>query len=561
MPATPETLLPILDFAVSTYPEKSAFDFMGKKATYREFGRLIDKAAAGLQEIGLGKGSRIGLLMPNTPYYLIMFFAAMKVGATVVNYDATATETEIGQQLQKSKTDLLVTLNVKPFCDKAKKQVDDNLVGRVIVCDIGDMVPFVHKLALKTLKRKMLAKPDKRNDKIISFRNLTRHKAAPRPVSVGPDDIAVMQFTGGTTGVSKGVLLSHFNLASSFRQISESLGGDMTAPYNAAALRNGQERFLSALPFSHIFGTAVLMVTATGMGAEQVIVADPRNADALARLVQKKQITVLPAIPRTLRLIADRLTQKLPALRLVITGGSALPHKIKEDFENAAGKPGVIIQAYGMTESSACLTSNSVIGGKNRPGSVGLPLAGTKIEIRDLTDPEKKLAPLQTGEIFAQGPQIMRGYLDDPETTATALQKGWLRTGDIGYLDDEGYLYLAGRAKEIIKIKGKTVFPLEIEDALLKHDAVLECAVVGIEDADTGEAAKAFVRLNPDPAKPVPDESELRHFLAENLSKVKIPKYFEFRSEALPVTKFGKPDKKALQQPTPVQNKIPRSAP
>jgi acyl-CoA dehydrogenase len=541
-------LASFMEEALERYAHKPCIDFLGKKWAYRDLNALIQKTAAGLQAMGVVKGSKIGLMMPNTPYYPILFLAALKAGAIVVNFSPMSTLAEVQAQAKDSGTEILVTLDLKELYAKATELRQKGAVSRLIVCRMEDVLPFFKAQAYRILRASQIAKIDEQDKDIVCFKTLLS-EAPFSPVDVQPDDLALLQYTGGTTGSPKGAMLTHANLVANILQIEEYFKASPDKPDAAALLNPGSERVLSSIPYFHIFGMTISMLSSLRMGGELIILPDPRDTRQTLKIIQEKRPTLFPAVPRLLQAISENPRLKkfdLSALQTVISGGAALPGNVKTSFESALSKEGVIKQGYGLTEAAPVAASNPPFG-LNKPESVGLPVPLTKIKITDPDNPAHILKIGEIGEICISGPQVMKGYYNKEKETAEVLKDGWLHTGDLGYLDADYYLHIVDRKKRLIIVNGFNVYPSQIENAISQHPAVVECMVVSVPDTRSGEAAKAFIRLRDD-QQTLPTIQELKEFLTHRLSRIELPKHIEFVTEELPKTAVGKPDWKRVQE-------------
>jgi acyl-CoA dehydrogenase len=547
-------LVTFMEESIVRYKDQFCMDSLGKKYTYQEVGNLINKVAAGLQALGVVKGTKIGLYMPNTPYYPIMFFGALKAGATVVNFCPMHTVSELKEQAIDSGTRLLVTLDLKDLYEKTVQLQKEGAIDHVITCRMEDALPFLKAQAYRILRGSQIAKPGESSDgkyvpPVMWFKDMIQTSRRFTPVELKPDDLAVLQYTGGTTGSPKGAMLTHHNLVANVVQIEEFFKFSSDKPEAEALLKPGKERVLATIPYFHIFGLTVAMITSMRMGGELIILPDPRNTKEALKTIQEKKPTLFPAVPRLLQAISENPKVgnfDLSELETVISGGAALPENLKGAFEGAAQKEGLIKQGYGLTETAPVATSNPPFG-TNKSDSVGLPVPRTRIKIADPEYPERTLKIGEVGEICISGPQVMKGYYNREKETSAVMHDGWLRTGDLGYLDDEYYLHIVDRKKRLILVNGFNVYPTQIEQAINKHPAVAECIVISVPDSRSGEAAKAFIRLKRT-AENKPTADQLRDFLSEYLSRIELPKHIEFVNEELPKTTVGKPDWRVLQE-------------
>lgn len=541
----------LVDEAVQKFGDKPCIDFLGKKISYKEFGDMVDKAAKGLADKGITKGDRVGLYMPNTPYYPIMFFAAAKVGATVVNFSPLYTEEELAAQIDDSGTKMMITLDLKDFFDKAYSLKKKGHLESVVKCRLGDMLPFWKSWAFKLFKGKDRTDLTYlgENNNVFDFRKLKAKSGATVSTSVDSEnDVAVIQYTGGTTGVPKGAMLTHFNLMANAQQIEEFfvLTNRDKDPHHGIYMEPGKEKILAVLPYFHVFGMMVGMVSALKTGSEIIMLPNPRDMKEVLKTIDKKKPTILPSVPRLLQAMTEFKGMEkydLSSIKGVVSGGAALPPGVQKAFEKATDKNGLIKQGYGLTETSPVAASNPAAG-ENKPDTIGLGYPATDIRIADPNDVSKTMNIGEMGEICIRGPQVMKGYYNKPDATAETLQDGWFLTGDLGVMDEQGYVKIVDRKKRLVIINGYNVYPNQVENAISKHEDVAECVVIGIPDDRSGEAAKAFIRLKDGV---IPSEENIRGFLHSHISRIEMPKTIEFVTEELPKTAVGKPDWKTLQ--------------
>ncbi|MBK3734384.1 AMP-binding protein [Azospirillum brasilense] len=529
IPVKPLTAL--LEDAAARFAERPFLDFMGKRSTYAEVARMVDRAARGFQAIGVGKGVRVGLFLPNTPYYVICYFAILKAGGTVVNFNPLYAERELHHQITDSGVELMVTLDLKVLYGKMARMLAESGLKRLVICPMADILPFPKNWLFPIVKRAELARIPA-DDRHLSFRRLVANDGAPKPVAIDPaEDVAVLQYTGGTTGVPKGAMLTHANLYANTEQCSLWFVG----------ARQGEERMLGVLPFFHVFAMTVVMNFSIRIGAEIVML--PRfELDQVMETIHARKPTLFPAVPTIYTAINHhRHLEKydLSSIRYCLSGGAPLPVEVKEAFERNTGC--VLVEGYGLSESSPVATANPVTG-LNKAGSIGLPLPGTLIEIVSLEEPRRVLPVGEKGEVCIRGPQVMKGYWNKPSETALTLVDGRLHTGDVGYMDEDGYTHIVDRIKDMILCSGFNVYPRNVEEAIYLHPAVAECVVAGLPDEYRGQTVKAYIRV--DDGKALTRE-ELIDFLKDKLSPIEMPKAVEFRGE-LPKTMIGKLSRKAL---------------
>ncbi|MSO65078.1 MAG: long-chain fatty acid--CoA ligase [Alphaproteobacteria bacterium] len=524
-------LYALFDDAVHRFRDRPCVDFLGRKYTYGKIGRMIDHAAAGLQQLGVGKGIHVGLFLPNCPQYIVSYFAILKAGGTVVNFSPLYSEPELLAQIEDSHSDYMVTLNLKALYPKMESMLAKSRLKKLIVGTMPEVLPFPKNVLFPLVKAKDVAKVP--NDaEHLSFSELMNNDGRFFPANIDPaEDIAVLQYTGGTTGVSKGAMLTHRNVYANTVQAAMWFTG----------AEPGRERMMGVLPFFHVFAMTVVMNYSIHMGAE--IIMHPRfDLVPVLKDIDKKRPTMVPGVPTMYTAIInykDLDKYDLTCIKACISGGAPLPLEIKQRFEGLTGCK--LVEGYGLTEASPVVCCNP-LEGVNKENSIGLPLPGTTIIITDRDDPHRILPQGEVGEICIEGPQVMKGYWRRPEETRKVLIDGQLHTGDVGYLDPDGYTFIIDRIKDLILVSGFNVFPRTVEEGIYQHPAVEEATVIGIPDDYTGQAVKAFVKLKSGNHL-TPDE--LTAFLRERIGRHEVPKHIEFRRE-LPKTLVGKLSKKEL---------------
>jgi long-chain acyl-CoA synthetase len=544
----------LLDESVVKFHDRIAMSFKGKNITYREFGILVSHAAKGLQEQGVKPGKRVGLFMPNSPYYPIMFFAAQKLGATVVNYASDATQESLESQINSSETDLMVTMDLNGFYDKVQIAQDKCDLDKVVVASLAGMLPFGVDVIMECLDaiKKWTGHEYKLanveyTDSCMSFDDLMDNDGLYNSVNIQPEEaVAVFQYTTGTTKAPKGAMLTHFNLVANALQIQEMFLRDRAEKNGELIDPNRGGSVLSAIPFFHVFGMMVGMIGALRMGGEMSILPNPRDLPDIMKTIQKRKPAIFPAVPLLLQKIAAHPQLKkydLSSLLYVISGGSALPPDVKRSFEDALGKEDVIFEGYGLSETSPVVSSNAPAT-DNRSGSVGRPYPRTEVRISDLNDHEKTLQIGEKGLIWVKGPQVMQGYHNMPEETAEVLtEDGWFLTGDIGFLDEDYYLHLTGRQKRLIIVNGHNVNPEQVENVMMDHPDVEQVCVICVP-YKTGETGKAIVRFREGAETNMDD---LKEWLNDKVDHFEMPKFFEERTTPLPEIGIGKPDFRKLE--------------
>jgi long-chain acyl-CoA synthetase len=535
MPLHVAPLYTLLDDTVARHGALPCTNFLGKTLSYAEIGRLVEEAAAGLQRIGVKKGTKVGLFLPNTPTFIVYFFAVLKAGGTVVNYNPLYTVSELAGQVKDSDTELMVTLDLKVLFDKVDALLQSDTLPRAVVCPFPALLPAAKAALFRLFKSKDLARPlaSPARERIILEGDVLAGEGKPSRVAIDPlSDVAVLQYTGGTTGTPKGAMLTHANVYVNVQQVTSW----------APELIDGEERVLGILPFFHVFALTVVMNFGIGKAAEIIIMPRFSLEEAL-HLIDKRRPTAMPGVPTLFNALMNHpkiRNHDLSSLKFCLSGGAALPVEIKQQFETITGC--TVIEGYGLSETSPVVTANP-IGGPVKPGSIGLPLPGTTISLRDLADPAKEVPAGEKGEICIKGPQVMLGYYKRPQETAEQMVGEFLRTGDVARMDAEGFFFIEDRIKDLIICSGFNVYPRRIEEAIYEHPAVAEVTVIGIPDPKRGEAPKAFVKLKP--WAKVSAKDILEH-LKPKISKIEMPAVIEFRDE-LPKTMIGKLSKKELK--------------
>ena len=531
MPITPQPLGDLFDAAAARFADRPCLDFLGRRYSYAEVADLVNRAAKGFQEMGVGPGIRVGLCLPNTPYYVVCYFAVLKAGGTVVNFNPLYVEREIAHQIEDSQTDIMVTLDVRQVYPRIGAMLGTTRLKRIVVCRMDSVLPTVTGWLFKVLKRSELADIPA-DDTHIPFALLLANDGAYRPVDIDPRTrVAVLQYTGGTTGVPKGAMLTHANLTVNLQQVLAWFPG----------VRMGEERMLAALPFFHVFAMTVVLNLGIAAGMELVLL--PRfEMKQVLKTIAKRRPTLFPGVPTMYKALLghpDVRKYPLTSIRYCISGGAPLPVELKRQFEAVTGC--VLVEGYGLTEASPVAAANPLTG-VNKEGSIGLPLPGVTIEIRSLEDPSRVLPPGEKGEVVIAGPHVMAGYWKRPDDTAQTIVGGFLRTGDVGIMDDEGHVFLMDRLKDLIICGGYNVYPRVIEEAVYLHPEVEAVTVIGVPDDYRGQSPKAFVQRCPGSTLTA---EALKGFLGDKLSRIEMPKHVEFRDE-LPKTAIGKLSKKEL---------------
>jgi long-chain acyl-CoA synthetase len=520
----------LLEDTAGRYGERPCIDFLDRKLSYSEVHSLVRRMAQGLQQQGLKKGDRVGLFLPNCPYFVIAYFAILTAGGVVVNFNPLYADHEVAKQIDDSGVELMVTLDVAQVYDKLARMLGRTGLKRIVVCPLSDMLPTLQRLLYPIVKWREVARFP-HDAQHLTYEQLIDNAGQPAAVEVEPGDVAVLQYTGGTTGTPKGAMLTHANLYAN--TVQSALWFHETVM--------GQERQLGVLPLFHVFAMTSVMNLSIYKAAEMILL--PRfNLDEVLRVIQSKKPTLFPAVPTIYTAINNhphRDRYDLSSIKFCISGGAPLPLDVKHTFEKVTGC--ALVEGYGLSECSPVATVNPLHG--TRGGSIGLPVPGTVIEIMDVDNREREMPTGERGEVCISGPQVMKGYWNRPEETAQTLVNGRLHTGDVGYMDEDGFIFIVDRIKDLILAGGYNVYPRNVEEAIYLHPAVRECIVLGVPDAYRGQTVKAYIALAPGQSLTV---EELKAFLGDKLSPIEMPKAIEFRPE-LPKTMIGKLSRKALQ--------------
>ena len=517
----------LFDRFTATWVAKPALEYRDRRISYAELREAVEAVASGLMDLGAGPGKAVALYLPNTPYHPIAFFAALKCGARVVHLSPLDAERELAFKLENSGARILITTNVGFMALMAQKFKADGLVDHLIV---GDDTAFGPSAIPTT--------PIATDAPVVRFDQLRTNGASKLPrqwPKVGVEDIALLQYTGGTTGKPKGAMLTHANLSAACS--SYKLWGDpqrLSAP--------GEEKVVCVLPLFHIYALTSVMLRTLAEGNE-LMLRVRFDVETTLNDIEVKKATVFPGVPTMWIALANTPgidKRDFSSLRYAASGGAALPVEVAERFQKLTGQR--IGGGWGMTETSPAGTAMPREW-TGKAGSVGMPLPGIMMDIVALDDPRRVLGPNEKGEIRIKGPNVTKGYWNAPQETAAAFVDGYLLTGDIGYMDEDGYFYLVDRKKDMIISGGFNVYPRTIEEAIYEHPAVSEVSVIGVPDSYRGEAAKAFVQLKPGAAQFTLEE--LRAFLGDKLGRHEMPAQLEFR-DVLPKTPVGKLSKKEL---------------
>jgi long-chain acyl-CoA synthetase len=516
-------LYQVLDDTAKEFPDLDAVIFQGQRIKYRELAEWTRNLASGLHQIGIKKGQRVAIMLANCPQYIVAYYAILKVGGVVVNVNPMYVERELEFQLRDAGAQTIIA--ARDLLSRLEAVQAKIPLKTIILTDLDE-----HVRGEGSREQMPAGGPG-----IYEYAELLKKgkSKAPRSVSVDPDEVALLQYTGGTTGFSKGAMLTHYNLVSDVVQC---------VSWNVGAER-GRERMLAVLPFFHVYGMTVTMNEAIYLAATIILL--PRfQVDDCLEAINTYQPTRFPGVPTMYIAIINHPKVKgynISSIKVCSSGSAPMPVEALKKFEELTG--GKISEGYGLTEASPVTHANP-FSGQRKIGSIGLPRPDTDAKIVDLETGAKDLPPGEEGELCIRGPQVMKGYWNRPEESAKSLRRGWLYTGDIAKMDEEGYFYIVDRKKDMIICGGYNVYPREVEETLYLNPKVLEASVLGIPDPYRGETVKAFIVLKP--GKKATGE-EMIEFCRENLARFKVPTVIEFRDE-LPKSHVGKVLKKVLRE-------------
>ncbi len=480
----PLSLVEMFEGTARAHPDRPLIDFLGRRYSYAETMDGATRVAAGLAKLGYGPGDRIGMFLPNVPHYLAAYFGILKLGATVVNFSPLYTPEELAHQVADSGTKLLFTISATALLPTALKVLDGSSLERLVVGSVAGALPGTKSLFYRLFRGKEVAKrPD--DARILAFSALIGNDGRHDFPAIDPENhLALIQYTGGTTGTPKGAMLTHQNLSANARQVE---GMD---PHPGA-----DDRIIGVLPLFHVFANTCVMNRTIANGGMIVMLPRFDGAQVLAAIARTKA-TALPGVPTMYQALLDHPKLKgadLSSLKYCISGGAPLPAEVKAKFEAATGAR--VIEGYGLSESSGVVSCNPYEA-EGKLGTIGQPIPATHVRLADKEDPTRPAPDGEPGEILLRGPQIMKGYWNRPDADAEVFVDGWLRTGDVGTIDADGFIHVVDRLKDMIAVSGFKVFPSQLEAVLYKHPAVKEALVIGVPDTYRGEQPRAYVTLN-----------------------------------------------------------------
>lgn len=536
-----DTLPQLLKYAANEYPKHKAIHFMGKEMTFKTLYKKTLQFAAYLQHLGVKKGDRVAVMLPNIPQTVISFYAILQAGAIAVPVNPLYQEREIEFIMKDSGAKVIITLDMLyNRVERVMKQTD---LEHIIVTSIKDYLPFPKNIIYPFIQAKEQGKPPtitSSNSTHLYTQTLKSKESVLKEVPINfEEDIAILQYTGGTTGFPKGVILTHQNLVANTSMCRQWL----------YKMEKGKEKMLAVMPLFHVYGLMTVLVLSV-MEVYKMILVPKFDASGLLKTIHKQKPTVFPGAPTIyigLMNHPDISQYDLSSIKGAISGSAPLPVEVIEKFEEKTG--GKIVEGYGLTETSPVTHVNFLWDNEIVKGSIGVPWPGTDAAIFSLESGE--ILPVgEVGELAIKGPQVMKGYWNNDEETNKVLKDGWLLTGDIAYMDEKGYFYIVDRKKDIIIAGGFNIYPREIEEVLYEHPAVMEASVVGVKDLYRGETVKAFIVLREGMTV---TEEELNQFMRRKLASFKVPRIYEFREE-LPKTAVGKVLRRQLKKESEEEN-------
>ena len=518
-----------LDAAADDFGRRTAIWFMKNKISYKNFKDIAERLATALVDMGLKRGQVVAIMIPNFPQFLLSFYGILKAGGIVTAVSVLKTEHELAYQLNDCGAEIIIAWDNQ--LDKINKIKDRTRLRHIIITNVFDYTPNA-----PTSPPEIVG-----TQQFLNIINNT--KPNPPKFEIDPkEDIAVLQYTGGTTGLPKGAMLSHYNLVSNAIATRNWMGPE---------IKRGKDTGLTNLPLFHIYGMTVCMNVMIANASTIALNPDPRDHKSLFEIIKSTQPAFFPGVPTMYIRLLERddledYAKDLESIRICNTGAAPMPPEVLKEFEERTG--GKIIEGYGLTECSP-VTHTNPVQGVRKVGSVGLAVPDTEVKLVDIEDYTKIVPMGERGEIMIKGPQVMKGYWNKPEETANQLKEGgWLLTGDIGKLDEDGYLFIVDRKKDMINVSGFKVYPRELEDVLFEHEAVENTAIIGLPNPKIpgSEKVKAYIVLKDGYRESEELKNEIKDFCSKNLAPYKVPKFVEFRKE-LPETLVGKVQRKELR--------------
>lgn len=526
-------MVELLEKSANAHPGAPLLDFMGRKYSYGETLDGANRVACGLKSMGYGRGDRIGLFLPNVPHYVAAYYGVLKLGGTVVNFSPLYTAEELSAQVSDSGTRLLFTISASALLPTALEVLERSGLERLVVGSVAGALPPAKSLFYRLFRGSEVT-PRPHDPRVTAFSQLIANDGTCDDIALDPErDLALIQYTGGTTGTPKGAMLTHQNLSANARQVA------MLDPQ----MGKSTDRVLGVLPFFHVFANTCVLNRTVLTGGEIAMLPRFNAKQALAEL-RRTRPTALPGVPTMYQALLDAPGMKpddFSSLRFCISGGAPLSAALKENWETITGAR--VIEGYGLSESSGVVSTNPYEA-LNKPGTIGQPLIATRVRLVDKEDPRRPPPEGEPGEIVVSGPQIMKGYWNRPDADAEVfVDDHWLRTGDVGTIDEDGYIRIVDRLKDMIAVGGFKVFPSQIEAVLYQHPAVKEALVIGLPDAYHGELPHAYVTLAEDVAET--SGPEICTWLNGKLGKHERVSEVVVR-DSLPKTMIGKLSRKDL---------------
>ena len=517
-----------LNNSAEEFGSRTAIWFMKNKISYKKLRDIADRLATALVNLGLKKGDVVAIMIPNFPQFIVSYYGILKAGGIATACSVLHTEHELAYQLNDAGAEIIIAWDNQ--VEKINKIKERTRLRHVIITNVLDYAPMATRNPPEIAGT-------------LQFINLINN-TKPNPPKFdtnAKEDIVCLQYTGGTTGLPKGAMLTHHNIVSNCMAIFA---------WGGQELRRGKETILTNLPLFHIYGQTVCMNVHIYMGSTIALNPDPRDQKSLFELIKATHPTMFPGVPTMYMRLLERddledYAKDLKSIRVCNTGAASMPPEVQKEFEERTG--GIILEGYGLTEASPVTHSNP-FSGQRKVGSVGMPFPDTEVRIVDIDDYTKIVPQGEEGEIIIKGPQVMKGYWNKPEASANQLKEGWLLTGDIGKMDEDGYFYIVDRKKDMINVSGFKVYPRELEDVLFEHEAIENVAIIGIPNPEIpgSEHVKAFVVLRDGFRENDEMANELKEFCRKNVAPYKVPKELEFRKE-LPETLVGKVLRKDLK--------------
>ncbi|MFX0040320.1 MAG: long-chain fatty acid--CoA ligase [Candidatus Heimdallarchaeota archaeon] len=518
-----------LDNSAKDFGSRTAIWFMENKISYKKLKDMAERLATALVNLGLKKGDVVAIMFPNFPQFIISYYGILKAGGIVTACSVLHTEHELSFQLNDSGAEIIIAWDNQ--VEKISKVKDRTRLRHIIITNALDYGPMAKK------------NPPEISGTLQFVNLINNTKPNPPIFQTNPkEDIVCLQYTGGTTGLPKGAMLTHYNIVSNCIAIHA---------WATEVLRRGKETILTNLPLFHIYGQTVCMNLHVYMGSTIALNPDPRDQKSLFEIIKKTHPSAFPGVPTMYMRLLERddiedYAKDLKSIKVCNTGAAPMPPEVQKEFEEKTG--GIILEGYGMTETSPVTHSNPFTG-KRKIGSVGMPIPDTEVKVVDIDDFTKIMPIEQEGEIIIKGPQVMKGYWNKPEATDNQIKDGWLLTGDIGKMDEDGYFYIVDRKKDMINVSGFKVYPREVEDVLFEHDAIENVAIIGVPDPNIpgSEKVKAYIVLKDGYNETEDIIADIKEFCRKNVAPYKVPKFIEFRKE-LPETLVGKVLRKELKE-------------